>query len=86
MCSFLSGSPAGAGPLARFSRDRFAIFQEYMEQTFVHNEWSRLEAVILGIAPELCIPDLEAVHPWWQRASVAMLHTLAKGRRWFQHG
>lgn len=57
-----------------------------MEHISIHNEWSRLEAVILGIAPELYVPalhpiDLEAVHPWWQRASVAMLSTLAQGRR-----
>ncbi|MDX1251755.1 MAG: arginine deiminase [Gammaproteobacteria bacterium] len=57
-----------------------------MEQISVNNEWSRLEAVILGIAPELYFPamhpiELEPVNPWWQRASVAMLHTIAKGRR-----
>jgi N-dimethylarginine dimethylaminohydrolase len=57
-----------------------------MEQTSVHNEWSRLEAVILGIAPELYFPavhpiELEPVNPWWRRASAVMIHTLAKGRR-----
>jgi N-dimethylarginine dimethylaminohydrolase len=57
-----------------------------MTQLSVHNEWSRLEAVVLGIAPELYVPamhpiELEPVHPWWRRASTAMLSTLAKGRR-----
>ncbi|MEK6802172.1 MAG: arginine deiminase family protein [Nitrospirota bacterium] len=57
-----------------------------MTQISVHNEWSCLEEVVLGIAPELYFParhpiELEPVHPWWRRASAAMLSTLAKGRR-----
>lgn len=60
--------------------------QENMTQISVHNEWSRLEEVVLGIAPELYFPaihpiELESMNPWWQRASAVMLHTIAKGCR-----
>lgn len=57
-----------------------------MEQISVHNEWSRLEEVVLGIAPDLYFPaihpiELESVNPWWRRVSSAMLCAVAKGRR-----
>ena len=57
-----------------------------MTQISVHNEWSRLEEVVLGIAPELYFPamhpiELESVNPWWRRTSAAMLYTIAKGHR-----
>ncbi len=57
-----------------------------MEQVSVHSEWARLEAVILGIAPELYFPathpiELEPLNRWWQRVLAAMLYTIAKGRR-----
>ncbi len=52
----------------------------------VYNEWSPLEEVVLGIAPELYFPathpiELEPVNPWWRRALTVMLSTIAKGRR-----
>lgn len=79
--SNLKNSPLIAA-IARFSRDTSASFREHMEHISVHNEWSRLEAVILGISPELYFPamppiELEPVNPWWQRA----LCMIVKGRR-----
>lgn len=57
-----------------------------MKQISVNNEWSQLEEVVLGIAPELYFPaihpiELESVNPWWRRASAVMLYAIAKGRR-----
>lgn len=55
-------------------------------QISVHNEWSRLEEVVLGITPVLYLPtmhpiELELVNPWWRRALAAILYKVAKGRR-----
>jgi N-dimethylarginine dimethylaminohydrolase len=57
-----------------------------MTQIAVHNEWSRLEEVVLGIAPALYFPgvqplEMELANPWWRRVSTAVLYMLAKGRR-----
>ncbi len=63
-----------------------------MTQLSVHNEWSRLEEVVLGLASELYMPalhpiDLEPINPWWRRVSATLLSTIAQGCRvpgWIQ--
>lgn len=57
-----------------------------MSPISVYNEWSRLEEVVLGLAPALYVPaihpiDLEPANPWWRRASATLLSLIAQGRR-----
>ncbi len=57
-----------------------------MDRISVYNEWSQLEEVVLGIAPDLYVPgmhpiEMGPVNPWWRRALSIALYSVLKGRR-----